>query len=219
MKTYLLNLWNTIVNIFTLQEKEVVTTEGALMPLNLQFFAADPEPEGDPDPAPEDDPKPKGDSDPKPDKTVPYSRFDEVNQRAKDAEAELQKIRDAEAERERQAKEKQGEYESLYQEAEGKAKKFESNYETAKEKAERLEGVVNNMLTAKLKGIPEDFHDLIPENLSSEQKLDWVTKAEAKGLFKDNSEESLGGSTNPQEVPTDLDKLPVSKLFQSGYKK
>jgi len=210
MKTYLLNLWNTITSYF--QEKEVVTAEGALLPLNLQFFAADPEPEGDPEPAPEGDPKSK------PDKTVPYSRFDEVNKRANDAEAALQKIKDDEAERERLAREKQGEFEKLYQEADGKAKEFETNYTTVKEKADRLEGVMTNMLNAKLETVPEEYHDLIPENLSSEEKLEWVTKAEAKGLLKDKSKEPLGRGTNPAGSATDLDGLPVSQLFQSGYK-
>ncbi len=216
MKNYLLNLWTTIVSLF---KEEAVTAEGALLPLNLQFFGADPE--GDPDPATKSDPNPEGDLDPKPkpDKTVPYSRFDEVNERAKKAEAKLQEIKDAEAERERLAKEKQGEYETLYQEAEGKAKQFESNYETAKEKAERLEGVVNNMLNAKLESIPEEFHDLIPENLSPEQKLDWVSKAESKGLFKDKSQDPLGNATNPAAGVTDLENMPVNLMFQSGYKK
>src|SRR5690625_2337570 len=192
MKTYLLNLWNTITSYF--QEKEVVTTEGALLPLNLQFFAADPggdpqDPPADPEPKeppnnnePHADPKPK-------DPMIPKTRFDEVNERAKLAEAELQKLRDAEAERVRLAKEKQGEYETLYQEAEGKAKEFETNYTTAKERADRLEGVMTNMLNAKLETVPEEYHDLIPENLSSEEKLEWVTKAEAKGLLKDKSKE------------------------------
>lgn len=216
MKNYLLNLWLSTVCFF--KEKEAVTTKDALPPLNLQFFAGDPEPESDPEP--EGNPKPEDDPDPKtkPDKTVPYSRFDEVNKRANEAEAELQKIKDAEAERVRLAKEKQGEYETLYQEADGKAKKFEQNYETAKEKAKRLEGVVNNILNTKLESIPEEFHELIPENLSPEQKLDWIEKASAKGLFKDKSQEPLGGATNPTQQPIDLDSLNVQQLMQSGYK-
>ena len=221
MKTYLLNLWSALADLFTFQEKNVVVAGGAPLPLDLQFFAGNPNPDGNEPPAePEPEPTPQAEPEPtaKPDKTVPYARFDEVNERAKLAEAALQKIKDDEAERVRLAKEKQGEYETLYQEAEGKAKQFESDYETAKERADRLEGVMTNMLNAKLETVPEEYHDLIPENLSSEEKLEWVTKAEAKGLLKDKSKEPLGRGTNPAGSATDLDGLPVSQLFQSGYK-
>src|SRR5699024_8095662 len=67
METYLLNLWNTLINFF--KEEEVVTTEGALLPLNLQFFAAEPGGEPDEPPAEPEPKEPPNDdlpADPKP---------------------------------------------------------------------------------------------------------------------------------------------------------
>lgn len=187
------------------------------LPLNLQYFAEPTEPQEPTNPEPPAN-EPTEPQEPNNKHMIPKTRFDQVNERAKAAEAALQKIKDEEAERQRKAQEEQGKFEELYNEASGKAKQFEQEYETAKEKAERLEGVMNSMLESKLQVIPDEYHDLIPENLSPEQKLDWISKAEAKGLFKDTSQEPLGDVTNPAQPTEDLNDLSVNQLFQRGYK-
>lgn len=205
------------IGLFSKKEV-VVATEGMHLPMKLQFFA-DPEPPADP-PAepPADDPKPKDPpADDPNDHMVPRSRLNEVNNNYKTVKEQLDKILKEKEDSELEDKKKQGEYQTLYEEAAGKLKTYETDRESTKTRMESLEGVLNSMLSSKLEAIPEDFHDLIPENLSPEQKLDWVSKAEAKGLFKDDSQEPVGGPTNPPAEITDLENLNTFQLLQNGY--
>lgn len=39
------------------------------------------------------------------------------------------------------------------------------------------------MVDEKMKVVPKELADLIPTNLTAPQTLDWLNKAEAKGLF------------------------------------
>ena len=55
------------------------------------------------------------------------------------------------------------------------------------------------MINSKLESIPEDMHDLIPQNLSTKERLTWIEKAQTKGLFETRkSDQPIGGQTNPQ---------------------
>lgn len=69
------------------------------------------------------------------------------------------------------------------------------NYTSEKAKAERLETAVKSILDSKLTAIPEEYKDLVPD-VDDLAKLDWISKAEAKGLFakKENPEIEIGKS-------------------------
>ncbi|OMI07721.1 hypothetical protein BVL54_20065 [Bacillus paralicheniformis] len=77
------------------------------------------------------------------------------------------------------------------------------------------------MVDSKLQTIPEDYHDLIPSNLSAEEKLSWINKAEAKGMFKvANEETSIGESTNPKhDTKRDVSKMSAMEKLFLGYGK
>lgn len=191
--------------------------------LNLQHFAEPTEPQEpkNPEPSANGPMDPKETQEPKNEPQghmIPKSRFDEVNNNYKTVKEQLDKILQQQEQDELDKQKQQGEFEKLYNQTTEELETYKNDFETTKEKAERLEGVMNSMLNTKLESIPEEFHDLIPENLTSEQKLDWVSKAEAKGLFKDTSQEPLGGQTNPTQQSTDLDNMSVNQKFQSGYK-
>lgn len=157
---------------------------------------------------------------------IPKSRFDEVNNGFKALKEELDQIKAAnkEAEEERQRSEqeeaeKRGEFEQLYTKANTDLENVKAEHQTAKERVESLEGVINTLLEAKLDTIDKSYHDLIPENMTPEQKLSWVSAAEEKGLFGgSNVSEPVGEPTNPsgkQEV--DVDKLNPVQMLLSGY--
>src|SRR5690625_830825 len=195
------------------------------LPLNLQFFS---EPGNDPkDPPayppvdpPKTDPNNEPPADPKTnDHMIHKSRFDEVNNNYKTVKDQLDKILEQQKQDEQNKQKEQGEFEELYSQTSQELETYKNDLKSTKERADALEGIMTSMLNTKLETIPEEFHDLIPENLSSEQKLDWVSKAEAKGLFKDKSQETLGGATNPPAGTQDLENMPVNLMLQSGYKK
>ncbi|TYS60478.1 hypothetical protein FZC76_21650 [Sutcliffiella horikoshii] len=184
--------------------------------LDLQFFAEDPPadpPSNDPQDPPADPPK----QDPPKEHMIPKSRFDEINNNYKTAKEQLDKLLEEKKEQERLSAEQQGEFEKLYKQASSELETFKNQHSTAETRAKALEGVITNMLEAKLTSIPEEFHDLIPDNLSPEQKLDWIGKAEQKGFFGKEQEQPLGGSTNPPKATGELENLNTFQLLQAGY--
>ncbi len=198
-----------------------------LLPLNLQFFGGEPggepsnlEPSEPTEPSNPTEPKnleptpaTQEPNEPKKDQImIPKTRFDQVKQ-------ELDQLKTAQQQALIDEQKKQGEFEKLYGQASKELETYKKDFNSTKERAEHLEGIMTSMLNTKMETIPEEFHDLIPENLSPEQKLDWISKADAKGLFKDKSQEPLGGQTNPGAQKADLDNMPVNLMFQSGYKK
>lgn len=116
-------------------------------------------------------------------------------------------------------------------EAQGKAKEVETltaTVETMKVEAEKTkaelkeyEELVSNLIETKLKEVPEDYKELIPDNLSLKQKLNWLEKAEAKGLF--NKEEKkkpnieIGKPMNVDAPSVDTSKLTGSQLLRMAY--
>ena len=115
--------------------------------------------------------------------------------------------------------------------AQGKAKEVETltaTVETMKVEAEKTkaelkeyEELVSNLIETKLKEVPEDYKELIPDNLSLKQKLNWLEKAEAKGLF--NKEEKkkpnveIGKPMNVDAPSVDTSKLTGSQLLRMAY--
>ncbi|WP_051188268.1 hypothetical protein [Brevibacillus thermoruber] len=129
---------------------------------------------------------------------IPKSRFDEVNTKFKDLQAQYDKLL---AEK---------------QEADG----YKSLHQQAEERAKALEGVIAQMLEARLETIPEELHDLIPEGLTPEQKLAWIDRAERKGVFGAKVHKPVGGPTNPpDQSPVDLNGLSATQLLRIGYSK
>ncbi|MDC3413968.1 hypothetical protein [Terrihalobacillus insolitus] len=207
-----------------------------MYPLDLQFFAADTGSEGG---GGNTDENPNGQTsdgkentdtkkteDKKQEHMIPKSRFDEVNNAYKTLKAELDEMKEAQkkADEERQRKEqeeaeKRGEFEQLYKKASNDLESVKEERKTAKARIEVLEGVINELLNAKLESIDENYHDLIPDGMTPEQKLAWVTNAEKKGLFgSDTTNKPLGEQTNPKgDEEVDINKMNPLQMLLSGY--
>jgi nucleoid-associated protein YgaU len=71
--------------------------------------------------------------------------------------------------------------------------------ETAKTRATQLEAALTEMLKVRVDALPEDKRDLIPDGLSVDQKLVWLDKATAKGIFTapQQTQQPIGSPTNP----------------------
>ena len=150
-----------------------------LLKLNLQFFSD----EG------------ADESQGQKEQMIPKTRFDEINNKYKDVQTQLQELMNKQQEAERKAAEEAGNYKKLYEDSLTELNSFKENSTSLEDRYKQLESVVGELLTAKLNNIPEKFHDLIPDNLSVEAKLSWITKAEEKGLFGVQQKE-VGGQTN-----------------------
>lgn len=152
---------------------------------------------------------------------IPKARFDEINAKYKEVQAKLDQLLEERANAERAAKEQQGKFEELYNTANAELTKYKAEHKAASERAAKLESVINSLLEAKLEGVPEEFRDLIPSNLTPEEKLDWLTAAEKKGLFgaRDSKRETpIGKATNPGQNQTiDLNKLSPVAMLRAAY--
>lgn len=151
---------------------------------------------------------------------IPKTRFDEINSKFKETQKKLDELLTEREEADRKQKEKQGEFEDLYNKAKSEIDKFKGESKTMKDRVEALEGVINGLLEVKLEGVPEEYRDLIPDNLTPEQKLAWLNNAEKKGLFGKKQETPVGQQTNPQQQnvgdPSTLNPL---QMLLAGYGK
>lgn len=203
-----------------------------LLPLDLQFFATDEGGSGggqasegqegvNGQPSNQDQHNDKNQNKQQKEIMIPKSRFDEVNNAYKQAKARLDELEKAQKQKEEEEAKNRGEFEKLYNKVQSDYEKVSNDYKAAKERVETLEAVINELLEAKLKEIDEEYHDLIPENMTPEQKLAWVNNAQAKGLFgKKLDKEPLGEQTNPKGVQeVDTRNMNPLQMLISGYGK
>ena len=178
---------------------------------NLQYFSEGGSTgEGSPEPtAPTTTPEPPKET------MIPKTRFDEVNTKLKemaDKVASFEKLQaDAQAEAERkelEAKKEQGKFEELYL----NSQKELENLKLSQSRATELETVINGMVETKLKAVPEEMKDLIPANLTAEATLDWLNKAESKGLFGKAEVKEIGKPSNKSTDTPKVDKANLSPL-------
>lgn len=109
---------------------------------------------------------------------IPKARFDEVN-------GELQKLRRAQqqaeqaakAESDRQAAAK-GEFEKLANERGARVEALERDHATATERLTSLTEAMEAQIKARIKGLPDELKDMIPDTADVLTRYDLVGKAE-----------------------------------------
>lgn len=159
---------------------------------------------------------------------IPKSRFDEVNGKFKELQKQLDALtaektqkEQEQTERERKAKEEQGKFEELYKQTSKDMDGIKAENKTSKTRIQQLEAVINGLLEARLENVPEEFRDLVPGNLTPEQKLEWLSVAEKKGLFgaaSQKKETPVGQPTNPAGgAVTDINTLTPGQLLRMAY--
>jgi hypothetical protein len=92
---------------------------------------------------------------------IPKSRFDEINDRAKAAEAELAKFKADQDKAETERKKKQGEFEELYTSEQTKTADLTSKLTAATERLEKLEAVFKTQLDKRVEALPDHIKPLI----------------------------------------------------------
>jgi len=149
------------------------------------------------------------------DPMIPKSRFDEVNNKMKAMEQQIaefnrlqQEAAQAEEAKALEAKKEQGKFQELYE----NANKELETFKTYESRAKELETLIGGMVEQKLTTVPKDMHDLIPSNLTPEATLDWLSKAESKGLFGKPEVKEIGEPSNRQQQEPKVDKAKMSAL-------
>jgi ribonucleoside-triphosphate reductase len=102
---------------------------------------------------------------------IPKSRFDEVNNAKKDLEARLAAIEKAQKDSEEQRLIEANKYKELYEQAKAEAEGLKPKASIAEES----EKVLQSVLESQINEIPEHFRTLVPEGLTTNQKLTWIS--------------------------------------------
>jgi hypothetical protein len=144
----------------------------------------DPQPTPTPTPQPDPAPAPTPQPPPTPGETgvqIPKQRFDEVNERMKTAEAELQKLRDAQktADDERLANEKK--FEELAQKRTTERDEWKTKSDEAAARAEALETRLHAIADERVKALPEKLRARVPEadKAGADARLEKIEELEA----------------------------------------
>lgn len=81
------------------------------------------------------------------------------------------------------------------------------------------EATLQTIVDDLIDDVPEDFRDLIPEQLSPADKISWIRKATKANLFKQQASSSGPDSQRPRSKPDiDLTNMSPQQLIKAGYK-
>lgn len=106
---------------------------------------------------------------------IPQSRFNEVNQRAKAAEAELDRIKAEREKTEREQAEKNGEWQKLAEKHTAELSEVKPKLKLTEENLERVTTALEKHVKALRKDVPEHIAGLL-DRLDPVDQLDWITK-------------------------------------------
>lgn len=138
---------------------------------------------------------------------VPYTRFEEVNREKNELAKKLKEREDADkADTEKRLAE-QNEFKTI---ADNRAKEL-AELKPKAAQVEAYEKTLQEVLDAQVKDIPEDKRGLIPDELTTQQKLNWLAKnaaiLKAPGSFdigagKRGAEGKTAVTLSPEEIET-----------------
>ena len=83
------------------------------------------------------------------------------------------------------------------------------------------ETLLQNLINTKMEQVPEQYKDLVPDNMDIKQKLSWLEKAENKGLFNKEEKQKptveIGKPMNVEAPKPDVEKMSASTLLSMAY--
>lgn len=143
----------------------------------------------------------------------PEKKVEEKVEKPEEATVDIEALKNELAEANKRAEEVQG----LTVEIENLKKESESKDSTIKE----YEDLIGKMVETKMEQVPAEFKELIPDNLDLKQKLSWLEKAEAKGLFtkeeKKKPNVEIGKPMNIDTPVADTSKMTAGQLLRMAY--
>jgi phage I-like protein len=127
-------------------------------------------------------PAPSATQDVKPtENMIPKSRLDEVIAQRDAATKKAEALEKAQQDAEKKRLEEANQYKELYE-------KTQAELTSLKPKAEQVddyEKTLSDVLAEQVAELPEEFRDVIPDGLSTKQKLDWLAKNKSKFMKAD----------------------------------
>jgi ribonucleoside-triphosphate reductase len=140
---------------------------------------------------------------------IPKSRFDEVNTKYQDAEKRIKALEKSIEDGQKKRLKEQEDYKALYETTEGELAELKPKAE----RAETLEAVLQETLEAEMKSIPQDKLSLIPDELSTDAKLRYISKNRALLSKASPLDQGAGNRGGGESTVADLtpDELQVAR--------
>lgn len=152
------------------------------------------------DPAPAQQPAPSATQDAHTEHMIPKSRFDEINAKLDAANKRADALEKAQQEAERKRLEEANQYKELYEKSQSEI----SNLKPKAEQVEEYEKVLLEQLSAEIETLPDDFKDVIPDGLSTKDKLRWLSKNKSKFTKPTPFDIGAGRRGSQQDKKTEL---------------
>jgi ribonucleoside-triphosphate reductase len=144
---------------------------------------------------------------------IPKSRFDKINDKAKDLEDKLKKI---EEERQKDIEARLVEQQQYKELAEKRGKEL-AEIQAKAQKVDAYEQTLTAVYEASLQELPEDMRDLVPDELNTQQKLNWLSKNKSRLLKPISPDLGAGkrGGGGSSDVKLTPEEAEIAKRF--GY--
>lgn len=146
------------------------------------------------------------------DHMIPKARFDEINERLKAAEKRANAAEKAAQKAQEEKLKEQNDYKALYEQTLEQLNKIKPLADKTGVYQETLDTVLN----AQINEIPEDMRSLIPDELSTDQKLAWISRNKTlltKPVGPDIGAGVRGSGNGSQAKPLEGDEKATAKSF------
>lgn len=145
---------------------------------------------------------------------VPQSRLNEMAEKNRQLQ---EKIEAVEKERQSQLEEQLKEQGKWKEVAEERAKKL-AELQPKAEKLDSYEQTLQKILDREVEELPDDFKDVIPDGLSTQQKLDWLAKNKSKFMKADAFDIGAGKrGIKKNEKTAELTPEEIETAHSFGY--
>lgn len=131
---------------------------------------------------------------------IPKSRLDEVIAQRDAAQRKADALEKAQQEAERKRLEESAEYKKLYETTQTEL----SSLKPKAEAVEAYEKTLQGILAAQIEELPEDFRDVVPDGLSTQQQLEWLAKNKHKFMKAEPFDIGAGKKGTKPEKKSEL---------------
>ena len=163
------------------------------------------------DPATTQTPAPSATQDAKPENMIPKSRLDEVIAQRDAAQKKADALETAQQAAEKKRLEESNQYRELYE-------KTQAELTSLKPKAEQVddyEKTLGELLTVQVAELPAEFQDVVPDGLTTKQKLDWLSKNKSK--FMKAEPFDIGAGKRGTKADKKIELTPEEKEMAAKY--
>ena len=142
---------------------------------------------------------------------IPKARLDEVLSKLEAAQKKSDALEKAQQEAEKKRLEESNQYKELYE-------KTQAELTSLKPKAEQVddyEKTLGELLTAQVAELPAEFQDVVPDGLTTKQKLDWLSKNKSK--FMKAEPFDIGAGKRGTKADKKIELTPEEKEMAAKY--